>query len=110
MWVKFKCLVHGAIGPEARRTVELGLAQVAVDHFALPPTAVTVEFTEIADGRWFTAGRPSEASMVLSSVPAGTSQAMREAVMADICSVFSTATGTRYDDIMVVAADPATSA
>jgi hypothetical protein len=52
------------------------------------------------------AQRASQASMVLGSVPAGTSQQTRVDLMAAVCEMFSEATGAPYNDVMVVAADP----
>jgi phenylpyruvate tautomerase PptA (4-oxalocrotonate tautomerase family) len=64
-----------------------------------------VEFTEVRPGLWFTAGEPSTASMVLGSVPSGTPQALRVEVMDAVARMFSEATGSDYEHVMVVAAD-----
>lgn len=101
----YKCLVNGGIDAATRAEVTAGLARLAADRFGISSDAVTVSFTEIPPGRWFTAGRPSSASMVLSSVPAGTDQATREAVMEEICALWSRLTGADYHHVMVVAAD-----
>ena len=101
----FKCLVNGTIDQPTRDRVGAALAELTHGRFGTPAASVSVEFTEIAAGRWFTAGEPSEASMVLGTVPAGTSQAEREAFMAEICRAFSDLTGADHDKIMIVAAD-----
>lgn len=103
--IKFKCLVNGAIAPAMRERVAAGLASIYLERFGLPAHELTVEFSEIAAGMWFTGGKPSGASMVLGSVPAGTSQAVRVRVMDDVARMFSDATGATYHDVMVVAAD-----
>ncbi len=82
-----------------------GLAGVETNRFGVAPDDVTVTFVEVAEGTWFTGGKPSKASMVQGTVPAGTSQDVRAAHMADLCQAFSLATGSPYDDVMVVAAD-----
>ena len=102
----YKCLVNGSINAGARDAVTSGLTRVNRDRFGIEPSDVTVEFIEVADGLWFTAGEPSRASMVLGTVPEGTSQDVRIAVMDDIAHLFSDATGADYYDVMVVAADP----
>ena len=99
----YKCLVNGAIGVDARHTIVDGLTQLCEGHFG--ERDVTVEFIEIPEGRWFTAGKPSRASMVLGTVPTGTPQHVREAVMDAIARLFSDATCTDYHDVMVSAPD-----
>lgn len=104
--IKFKCLVNGAIPGPTRARVVAGLARIYAQHFGLAPDALQVEFTEVRPGLWFTAGVPSRASMVLGSVPAGTAQPVRVAVMDAVARMFSEVTGAPYHDVMVVAADP----
>lgn len=99
----YKCLVNGTIDADARTAVAEGLARLNAERFGIGD--VEVQFIEIPVGRWFTAGRPSQASMVLGSVPAGTTQEERVEVMDAIARLFSAATGTAYHDVMVVAAD-----
>lgn len=105
MTIKIKCLVNGEISPAVRERVRRGLAGIHLQHFGVPADGVQVEFTEVARGMWFTGGKPSGASMVLGSVPAGTPQPLRVQVMDEVARLFSEATGTPYDDVMVVAAD-----
>ncbi len=99
----YKCLVNGAIDDGRRAAVAEGLARLNEERFGIAD--VPVEFIEIPEGRWFTAGQPSKASMVLGSVPAGTDQATRVEVMDAIARLFSEITDTDYHDVMVVAAD-----
>ena len=106
--IKIKCLVNGAIAPAVRAQVVRGLGNLYREHFGLEPHALQVEFTEVAPGLWFTGGQPSDASMVLGSVPPGTSQPARVALMDAVARMFSEATGSPYEHVMVVAADART--
>ncbi len=100
----FKCLVNGLIDASARARVEHEI--VAVYARYIPQARMgRVEFIEVARGMWFTAGRPSQASMLLGSVPQGTPQDTRVALMDDLARRFSDITGAPYHDVMVVAAD-----
>lgn len=108
MTIKFKCLVNGAIAAPVRDRVAQGLRSIYLRRFGLPDEAVRVEFTEVAPGLWFTAGRPSDASMVLGSVPPGTAQSERVALMDEVARMFSAETGAVYEHVMVVAADART--
>lgn len=103
--IKFKCLVNGTIAPAVREQIVLGLGRICLERFGLAPGELQVEFTEVEAGMWFTAGEPSDASMVLGSVPAGTPQPERVAFMDAVARMFSEATGARYEHVMVVAAD-----
>lgn len=103
----YKCLLNGDLDADTRRAVVDGFAEIERAHFG-PETATDVEFTVVEPGRWYTGGRPSQASMVLGTVPAGTTQDVREEVMNELATCFSTVTDTAYDDVMVVAADPRT--
>lgn len=100
----FKCLVNGPIDTPLRVEVERAVQQVYAGH--LPQVSLApVEFIEVARGMWFTAGRVSQASMLLGSVPQGTPQAKRVALMDELAHRFSQITGAPYHDVMVVAAD-----
>ena len=104
--IAYKCLVNGAIDAATRESVVAGLERIYAARFNVPATQMRVDFTEVTPGLWFTGGQPSRASMVLGSVPAGTSQAVRVQVMEEVCKMFSDVTGAPYHDVMVVAADP----
>ncbi|MGH1492554.1 MAG: tautomerase family protein [Acidimicrobiales bacterium] len=97
--------MNGTIDDGARARVIEGLVGLETDRFGVAADDVTVTFVEVTEGTWFTGGKPSNASMVQGTVPAGTTQDVRAAHMADVCQVFSSATGSPYDDVMVVAAD-----
>ena len=106
--ITYKCLVNGTIDAPTRAQVVAGLTRINAEHFGLSPAGLAVEFTEVVPGMWFTGGQPSRGSMVLGSVPLGTSQSARVDLMAAVCRMFSDVTGASYDDVMVVAADPGT--
>ena len=103
--IKVKCLVNGAIAPPVREQVTQGLRDIYARRFGRDGESLQVEFTEVAPGLWFTAGKPSDASMVLGSVPPGTAQSARVALMDEVARMFSNATGSVYEHVMVVAAD-----
>lgn len=101
----YKCLVNRALGPALEQRLAEGLTFLTVNRFGADPEPIEVGFTEVEAGRWFTAGEPSESTMVLGSVPAGTPQDVREAHMAEVARFFSETTGDHIDQVMVVAAD-----
>ena len=103
--ITYKCLVNGSIAASVREQVVRGLQLIYFSRFGLSADLISVDFTEVQPGQWFTAGKPSRASMVLGNVPPGTTQEQRVALMADVCRMFSDVTGAPYNDVMVVAAD-----
>lgn len=102
---RYRCVVHGPIDAATRARVRAGLTELDVQRFGTAADDVSVTFVEVAEGLWFTAAEPSRASFVQGTVPPGTSQAVRAAHMARVCETFSSATGSSYDDVVVVAAD-----
>jgi hypothetical protein len=100
----FKCLVNGGIDADHRRAVSGAIIDCFARH--VPQVRLAeIEFVEVAPGLWFTAGKPSHASMLLGCVPKGTAQDIRIALMDDLAHRFSEITGAPYHDVMVVAAD-----
>jgi hypothetical protein len=61
------------------------LRRINAQRFGISADQLTVEFTEVEKGMGFTGGKPSQASMVLGSVPLGTSQTQRVDLMAHRC-------------------------
>ena len=105
----YKCLVNGGIDGPTRDAVTAGIVEVESQHFGTAADDVRVSFIEVGAGRWYTAGELSDASMVLGTVPPGTTQAVRSEVMSAIAHNFCAATGADFDHVMVVAADAKTS-
>lgn len=100
----FKCLVNGTIDADQRQAVTRAVIDCFEQH--VPEARLApIEFVEVAQGMWFTAGKPSHATMLLGSVPKGTAQQTRIALMDDLAHRFSEITGAPYHDVMVVAAD-----
>lgn len=62
--ITYECLVNGDIDAATRDVVTAGIAKINTERFGVSVADVSVEFTEIAEGRWFTAGQISKASMV----------------------------------------------
>ena len=101
----YKCLVNGSIDAPTRFRVAEELERLTKAHIDVVDQAIDVEFVEVAEGAWFTGGVPSTASMVLGSVPVGTTQEARTGLMDEIASAFSEITGSDLMDVMVVAAN-----
>lgn len=101
----YKCLLNGPLDEATQAEVVTALGAVAAEHLGADPAEVSVEFTVVPKGRWYTAGVPSQASMVLGTVPPGTAQDDRVRVLEAMARTFTEVTGADFDDVMVVAAD-----
>ena len=89
----------------ARDAMIDGLANIEAARFGTEPAELLVEFTEIDEGRWFTAAEQSSATVVTGTVPSGTTQAERAELMDEIGRAAASALDQDFNDIMVVASD-----
>jgi phenylpyruvate tautomerase PptA (4-oxalocrotonate tautomerase family) len=104
--VKFRVILHEGVVPEAVRPVLTdGIRRVYAGLFEVPAEAVAVDFTELARGRFFTAGRPSTSSIVAGTVPAGTSTSQRHRLLSEITALWCETTGCTSHEIVVTAGD-----
>jgi hypothetical protein len=103
--MNFMCLVqHGSVPLDVRARLESGLTLVATREF--PDSGATgFAWMEIAPGCGFTAGEPSKAAIAATTVPAGTSKAVRTSFLAGVCELWVRETGCHIDDILATAFD-----
>ncbi len=101
-------ILHEGVVPEAvRPALTDGIRRVYAGIFEAPAEAVAVDFTELARGRFFTAGRPSTSSIVAGTVPSGTSTAQRHRLLSEITALWCEMTGCTPHEIVVTAGDAA---
>lgn len=104
--MRFRAILHEGVVSEAVRPVLAdGIRRVYSALFEVPGEAVIVDFTELARGRFFTAGRPSTSSIVAGTVPSGTSTAQRHRLLSEITALWCETTGCTPHEIVVTAGD-----
>jgi phenylpyruvate tautomerase PptA (4-oxalocrotonate tautomerase family) len=104
--VRFRVILHEGVVPEAvRPALAGGIRRAYAALFGVPAEAVAVEFTELARGRFFTAGRPSSTSIVAGTVPSGTAAARRERLLSEITALWCRTTGCTPHEVVVSAGD-----
>ena len=106
--MRFRAILHEGVVPEtARPALADGIRRVYAALFEVPAEAVAVDFTELARGRFFTAGKPSTSSIVAGTVPSGTSTAQRHRLLSGITALWCETTGCTPHEIVVSAGDAA---
>lgn len=104
--MRFRAILHEGVVPEGvRPALAGGIRRVYAALFEVPAKTVTVDFTEFARGRFFTAGRPSTSSIVAGTVPSGTSIAQRHRLLSEITTLWCETTGCTPHEIVVTAGD-----
>jgi phenylpyruvate tautomerase PptA (4-oxalocrotonate tautomerase family) len=106
---EFQVLLHeGVVAEAVRPRLAEGIRRIYARVFGVAEDQVTVAITEIPQGRFFTAARPSRSSLIGGSVAAGTSQADRARLMSEITSMWCDVTGCTPNEVVVsVSDDPA---
>ena len=104
--MRFRVTLHEGVVPERLRSrLAAGLCAVYARAFGTPAAELGVDFTELARGRFFTAGKPSTSSIILCTVPAGTADAQRHRLLAELTACWCETTGCTPHEVVVTAAD-----
>lgn len=104
--VLFRCFVQaGQIGGEQHERLTGQLNRLAHENFPDSGGSIPVDWVEVPEGFGFTAGQPSQSSVVVSAVPDETPQDTRVQFMRGICDAWSEETGCSVNDVLVTAVD-----
>jgi len=98
-------LHEGVVAEALRPQLAAGLGRIYAGLFPVPAAELGVDFTELPRGRFFTAGKPSTSSIVACSVPAGTDDAQRHRLLAELTAFWCETTGCTPHEVVVTAAD-----
>ena len=102
----YACIIQAGQAPDrSRAALEAGLRRLGEQAFGDDPDAVEIAWTVIEPGFAWTAGEPSQSSVVIRSVPAGLPDAEREDFLRSVCRLWETETGCSADEIVVTAWD-----
>lgn len=102
---RYRCLSSTPVSDQQREALTSGLTTIEADRFDTKEQDLLVEFIEVAEGQWFTAATPSQATVLSGTVPDGTTQDQRAQLMDAIGRMAATALDKDFNDIMVVASD-----
>jgi len=104
--MKFQVLLHeGVVAKALQPFLSQELRRIYTSNFGGTAEEIAVDITEIPQGRFFTAAKPSRTSIIGGSVPAGTSKAERTRLMSEITSMWCEVTGHTPHDVVVSVSD-----
>ena len=104
--MRFRVILHEGVVPEPLRPdLAAGLGGAYARLFAVPAAEIGVDFTVLPRGRFFTAGRLSQSSIIAGTVPAGTPDEKRHRLLAEITALWCETTGCTPHEVVVTAAD-----
>ena len=102
---RYQCLSSTPVDAAAQGALIEGLSSIEKARFGTNHDALRVDFVEVEQGNWFTAAEVSKATVLSGTVPDGTSQETRAAVMDEIGRMAAVVLDKDFNDIMVVASD-----
>jgi CO/xanthine dehydrogenase Mo-binding subunit len=80
--------------------LETRLREIGNEFLGVDQESVTFKWTPVATGRGFTAGAPSKSSLIAAVVSDGIQDAIREKMLAAICTAWTEETGCTLSDVM----------
>ena len=103
---QYACIIQeGQAADREIAALEAGLRQLGREFFEDDPTEVEIRWTRQAPGWAWTAGEPSQSSIVVRSVPVGYDDAKRESFLRAVCDLWVGTTGCSIDEIVATAFD-----
>ena len=104
--MRLQVILHeGVVDEGSRPRLAHELRRIYAGIFGAAEDQVAVEITEIPNGKFFTAAKPSRSSLVGAGVPDGTSRADRTRLMSEISAMWCDVTGCTPNEIVVSASD-----
>jgi hypothetical protein len=104
--LRFRVILHAGVVPERLRPeLAAGLCGIYARLFGVPAAELGVDFSELPRGRFFTAGKLSTSSIIAGTVPAGTPDAKRHQLLAELTALWCEITGATPHEVVVTAAD-----
>ena len=104
--MRFRIILHEGVVPESLwPQLAAGLGRIYTERFHVPAAEVGADFTVMPRGRFFTAAEPSRSSIIAGTVPAGTPDAQRHRLLAEITALWCETTGCTPHQVVVTAAD-----
>lgn len=94
------------IPPPSRGAVLEHIRQACAQTLAVDEETIQSSIITIAPGHWFTAGRPSTASIVRLVITPRTTRRVRKDLMSAVSAIWQMDTGGAPEDLVVVAVDP----
>jgi phenylpyruvate tautomerase PptA (4-oxalocrotonate tautomerase family) len=98
----YQCISpDGLLDESARGKVAEEITRIHCDATGVPPYFVNVIFTEVPDGRYFVAGKPSAHSFLSAAIRAGHDVATRQTILRDLSQMWTRLTGQSEEELLI---------
>jgi phenylpyruvate tautomerase PptA (4-oxalocrotonate tautomerase family) len=92
---------EGLLDESARGKVAEEITRIHCGATGVPPSFVNVIFTDVADGRYFVAGKPSAHSFLTAAIRAGHDAATRQAILRNLSQMWTRLTGQPEEELLI---------
>jgi phenylpyruvate tautomerase PptA (4-oxalocrotonate tautomerase family) len=98
----YQCISpEGLLDESARGKLAEEITRIHCDATGVPPSYVNVIFTEVPDGRYFVAGKPSAHSVVNAAIRAGHNVATRQTILRNLSQTWTRLTGQPEEELLI---------
>ena len=98
----YQCISpEGLLDESARGKLAEEITRIHCDATSVPPSYVNVIFTEVPDGRYFVAGKPSAHSVVNAAIRAGHNVATRQTILRNLSQTWTRLTGQPEEELLI---------
>jgi phenylpyruvate tautomerase PptA (4-oxalocrotonate tautomerase family) len=92
---------EGLLDDSVRGKLAEEITRIHCDATGVPPSFVNVIFTDVPDGRYFVAGKPSGHSFLNAAIRAGHPVATRQAILANLSQMWTRLTGQPEEELLI---------
>ena len=91
----------GLLDESVRARLAEEITRIHCDATGVPPSFVNVIFTDVPDGRYFVAGKPSAHSFVNGAIRAGHGVATRQTILRNLSQMWTRLTGQPEEELLI---------
>lgn len=92
---------EGLLDESARGKLAEEITRIHCDATGVPPSFVNVIFTDVPDGRYFVAGKPSAHAFLSAAIRAGHDVATRQTILRNLSQMWTRLTGQPEEELLI---------
>jgi phenylpyruvate tautomerase PptA (4-oxalocrotonate tautomerase family) len=92
---------EGLLDESARGKLAEEITRIHCDATGVPPSFVNVIFTDVPDGKYFVAGKPSAHSFLSGAIRAGHDVARRQSILRNLSQMWTRLTGQPEEELLI---------
>jgi phenylpyruvate tautomerase PptA (4-oxalocrotonate tautomerase family) len=98
----YQCISpEGLLGESVRGKLAEEITRIHCDATGVPPSFVNVMFTDVPDGRYFVAGKPSGYSLLNGAIRVGRDLATRQRLLRGLSQMWTRLTGQTEGELLI---------